>query len=101
MSAVIGRAGAHTPLRLYCSPSILAVIKVVLISPSRESAVQPQEKQLKVRGKVRYALTEAPLIGQVRKQLAAQNWHWLGAMEQTQRTLLCLQKERYGEDKSG
>ena len=73
MSAVIGKAVAHTWLRLYCSPSIFAVIKVALISPSRESAVYPQEKQLKVRGEIERALTETPVTEQGRKQPAAQN----------------------------
>lgn len=99
MSAVIGRAVAHTLLLLYCSPSILAVIEVALTSPSRESAAYPQEKQLRVMGEIGCALTEAPVIWQGRKQLVAQKWHWISMMEHTQRTLLCLQKEWYEEDK--
>lgn len=92
MSAVIGKAVAHTQLQLCCSPSISAAIKVALISPSRESAVLPQEKQLRMRGEIERALTETPVTGQGRK-LAAQNWHSLSMMEQTHRRPPCSQKE--------
>lgn len=67
MSAVIRKAVAHMQRWLYCSHSIFAVIKVELISPSRESAVHPQEKQCGVRWEIKCALPEILVTGQEKK----------------------------------
>lgn len=90
---------AHTRLRLYCSPSIFAVIKLALISLSRESAVHPQKKQLRVMGgEIEDVLAETPVTGQGKKQPAAQNWHWLSTMEQTHRRPPCPPEEQCRDD---